>query len=110
MMFYRITRGATTGISDPYKCILVGLMNMSDGMRFWPPIVLTDITQFVLTHGDVALTNEMLKDQKVGNAYEYFFKWVVAGGIFLKDKVEHQQQQLYFIFNLSKAFTITETE
>jgi hypothetical protein len=31
-----------------------------------------DITQFLLAHGDVALTNDMLKDYKVGKAYEYF--------------------------------------
>jgi hypothetical protein len=39
-----------------------------DGMQFWPPIFLTDITQFLLAHGDVALTNDMLKDYKVGKA------------------------------------------
>jgi hypothetical protein len=33
------------------------------------------------------------------------FKWVVAGGIFLKDEVE-QQQHVYF---KSKVFTITDT-
>jgi hypothetical protein len=48
----------------PFKCFLVGLMNMN-GMRFWPPIFLTDITQFLLAHGDAALTNDMLKDYKV---------------------------------------------
>jgi hypothetical protein len=26
----------------------------------------------LLAHGDVALTNDMLKDYKVGKAYEYF--------------------------------------
>jgi hypothetical protein len=41
-------------------------------MQFWPPNFLTDITQFLLAHGDVALTNDMLKDYKVGKAYEYF--------------------------------------
>ena len=61
-------------------------MNMV-GMQFWPPICLTDITQFLLAHGYVALTNDMMKDYKVGKVYEYF-KWVIAGGIFFKDKVE----------------------
>jgi len=54
----------------PFKCFLVGLMNMN-GMRFWPPIFLTDITQFLLAHGDAALTNDMLKDYKVDKVYEY---------------------------------------
>ena len=90
MVFYKITRGAT-GISDPLQMIS-GRLDEHDGMRFWPPIVLTDITQFLLAHGDVALTNDMLKDYKVGKVYEYFFKWVVAGGIFLKDKGEQQQE------------------
>jgi hypothetical protein len=45
---------------------------MSHGMQFWPPNFLTDITQFLLAHGDVALTNDMLKDYKVGKDYEYF--------------------------------------
>jgi hypothetical protein len=30
------------------------------------------ITQFLLAHGEIALTNDMLKDYKVGKAYEYF--------------------------------------
>lgn len=42
--------------------------------------VLTVITQFMLAHGDVALTNAMLKDYNVGNTYEYWFK---LEGIFL---------------------------
>ena len=44
-----------------FKCILVGLMNMIDGMQFWTP----DIKQFLLAHGYVALTNDMLKAYKV---------------------------------------------
>jgi hypothetical protein len=32
----------------------------------------------LLAHGDVALTNDMLKDYKVGKAYEYFSSGVVA--------------------------------
>jgi hypothetical protein len=39
-----------------------------------------DITQFLLAHGDVALTNDMLKDYKVGKAYEYFSSgWLQEG-------------------------------
>ena len=54
------------------------------GMQFWPPNVLTDITQFLLAHGDVALTNDMLKDQKVDKAYEYFSSGWLQEGYFLK--------------------------
>ena len=50
-----------------------GRLDEHDGMRLWPRILLTDITQFLLTHGDVALTNDMLIDYKVGKIYEYFF-------------------------------------
>jgi hypothetical protein len=40
-------------------------MNMVDGMRFWTPIYyFTDIKQFLLAHGYVALTNDMLKAYK----------------------------------------------
>ena len=52
----------------------------------WPPIFLTDITQFLLAHGDVALTNDMLKDYKVGKAYEYFSSGWLQEGYFLKAK------------------------
>ena len=38
----------------------------------WPPTLLSDITQFLLLHGDIDITNSMLKDYKVGKAYEYF--------------------------------------
>jgi hypothetical protein len=40
-------------------------MNMIDGMQFWTPIFFTDIKQFLLAHGYVALTNDMLKAYKV---------------------------------------------
>jgi hypothetical protein len=36
-------------------------MKMIDGMQFWTP----DIKQFLLAHGYVALTNNMLKAYKV---------------------------------------------
>jgi len=52
----------------------------------WPPNFLTDITQFLLAHGDVALTNDMLKDYKVGKAYEYFSSGWLQEGYFLKAK------------------------
>ena len=52
----------------------------------WPPNFLTDITQFLLAHGDVALTNDMLKDYKVGKAYEYFSSGWLQEGYFLKTK------------------------
>jgi hypothetical protein len=55
-------------------------------MQFWLPIFLTDITQFLLAHGDVALTNDMLKDYKVGKAYEYFSSGWLQEGYFLKTK------------------------
>jgi hypothetical protein len=54
------------GITDPLQ-IYSGWLDEHEhdhGMQFWPPNVLTDITQFLLAHGDVALTNDMLKDQK----------------------------------------------
>jgi hypothetical protein len=78
-------------------------MNMIYGMQFWTPICFTDITQFLLAHGYVALTIDMLKAYKVAQVW-IFFKWVVAGGIFLKDEVE--QQLVYF---KNKVFTITDT-
>ena len=54
-------------------------------MQFWPPNLLTDITQFLLAHGDVALANDMLKDYKVGKAYEYFSSGWLQEEYFLKD-------------------------
>jgi hypothetical protein len=41
------------------------MMNMIDGMQFWTSNCFTDIKQFLLAHGYVALTNDMLKAYKV---------------------------------------------
>jgi hypothetical protein len=41
--------------------------NMIDGMQFWTPILFTDKKQFLLAHGYVALTNDMLKAYKVAS-------------------------------------------
>jgi hypothetical protein len=54
--------------------------------NIYPPNFLIDITQFLLAHGDVALTNDMLKDYKVGKAYEYFSSGWLQEGYFLKAK------------------------
>jgi hypothetical protein len=62
----------------------------------------------LLAHGDVALTNDMLKDYEVGKVYEYFLSVWLQEAYFLKT-VEQQQQLVYFIFK-NKVFTITETE
>jgi hypothetical protein len=59
----------------------------------------------MLAHGYVALTNDMLKANKVAQVLIFLSGWVVAGGIFLKDEVE-QQQLVYF---KNKVFTITGT-
>jgi hypothetical protein len=37
---------------------------LDEHMRFSPPILLTDMTQFMSAHGDVALSNNMLNDYK----------------------------------------------
>ena len=50
------------GISDPLQIYSGWLDEHDHGMQFWPPISLTDIMQFLLAHGDVALTNDILKD------------------------------------------------
>ena len=48
-----------------------------------------EITQFLLAHGDVGLTNAMLKDYNVGNAYVYFFfSWGLLEAYILKTKSE----------------------
>ena len=74
----------------PFKCFLVGLMNMN-GMRFWPPIFLTDITQFLLAHGDAALTNDMLKDYKVDKVYEYCLSGWLQEAYLLKTKANNNK-------------------
>ena len=51
-----------------FKCILVGLINMIDGTfvcNFGHQFFFTDIKQFLLAHGYVTLTNDMLKAYKV---------------------------------------------
>ncbi|XP_062566108.1 uncharacterized protein LOC134228463 [Saccostrea cucullata] len=59
------------GIQDPLKTY-EGWMDEKSAIDKWPPTFLSDITQFLLNHGDVSLTNSLLKDYKVGKAYEYF--------------------------------------
>jgi hypothetical protein len=61
----------------------------------------------MLAHGDVALSNNMLNDYKVGKVYEYFLSGWLQEVYFLK--TVEQQQLVYFIFK-NKVFTITETE
>ena len=101
MVFYRITRGATTGISDPLQ-MFSGRLDEHDGMRFWPPILLTDITQFLLAHGDVALTNDMLKNYKVGKVYEYFLSGWLQEAYFLKTK-SNNNKNLHNLFLRAKC-------
>jgi hypothetical protein len=63
----------------PFKCILVGLINMIDSMRFWTPIFFfffTDIKHFLLAHGYVALTNDMLKTYKVAQVWIFLSGWL----------------------------------
>jgi hypothetical protein len=75
------------GITDPLQ-IYSGWLDEHDhdmvcsfGHQFvW------DIAQFLLAHGDVALTNDMLKDYKVGKAFEYFSSGWLQEGYFLKTK------------------------
>jgi hypothetical protein len=74
------------GISDPLQIYSGWIDEHDHGMQLWPPIFLTDIMQFLLAHGDVALTNVMLKDYKVGKAYEYFSSGWLQEGYFLKTK------------------------
>ena len=48
-----------------------------DGMRFWTSIFfLTDITQFLLAHAYVALTNDMLKAYKVAQVCIFLSGWL----------------------------------
>ena len=87
-----------------FKCILVGLMNMIDGMQFWTPFL-------YYTHKTVLLSpwsgciDKWHAKSLYGCTGLNIFKWVVAGGIFPKDEVE-QQQLMYFKNNV---FTITDT-
>jgi hypothetical protein len=62
-----------------------------NGMRFWPPIFLTDITQFLLAHGDAALTNDMLKDYQVDKVYEYCLSGWLQEAYFLKTKANNNK-------------------
>ena len=74
------------GITDPLEIYSVWLDEHDHCMQFGHQNFLTDITQFLLAHGDVALTNDMLKDYKVGKAYEYFSSGWLQEGYFLKAK------------------------
>ena len=52
-------------LQDPMSDRNFFLSATLDGMQFWTPIFFTDIKQFLLAHGYVALTNDMLKVYKV---------------------------------------------
>ena len=63
----------------------------------------TDIKQFLLAHGYIALTNDMLKAYKVAQVWIFLSGWLQEA--YFLTKVE-QQQLVYF---KNKVFTITDT-
>jgi hypothetical protein len=85
MVFYKITRGAT-GISDPLQMIS-GRLDEHDGMRFWPPIFLTDITQFLLAHGDVALTNDMPHHPELSQILDFPTTKLINNSVYLITRI-----------------------
>jgi hypothetical protein len=86
-----------------FKCILVGLMNMIDGMQFWTPILFYRHKTVLVSPWLYCIDKWHAKSLQ-GCPGLNIFKWVVAGGIFHKDEVE--QQLMYF---KNKVFTITDT-
>jgi hypothetical protein len=90
----------------PFKCILEGLMNMIDGMRFWTPIFF-HMHNTVFVSPWLCCIDKWHAESLLGCPGLNIFKWVVAGGIFLKDEDEVEQQQLVYFKN--KVFTITDT-
>lgn len=58
-------------ILDPMK-LYEGWQDEKTSIAGWPPTFLTEITRFFVSHGDINLTNDLLKDYKVGKAYEYY--------------------------------------
>ena len=61
----------SANIPDPLK-LFDGWLEEKSAISKWPPTFLSDITSFLLNHGDVSSVNEVLKNYKVGKAYEYF--------------------------------------
>ena len=49
-----------------------GWLGEKDGMSMWPPVFLSDITNYFIAHGDVGTIDQSLKDAKIGKAFEYF--------------------------------------
>ncbi|XP_069105906.1 uncharacterized protein, partial [Argopecten irradians] len=58
-------------ITDPFK-ISSGWFGEHDGMRYWPPVFLSDITRFFIQTTDDPKTETFLGSYKTGRSYEYF--------------------------------------
>jgi hypothetical protein len=89
-----------------FKCILVGLMDMIDGMQFWTPIVFYR-HKTVLVSPWLCCIDKWHAESLEGCPGLNIFKWVVAGGTFPFPKDEVEQQQLVYFKN--KVITITDT-
>jgi hypothetical protein len=87
----------------PFRFILVGLINMimvcSLAIKFFD----RHNAVLVIAHGDVALTNDMLKGYKVGKAYEYFSSGWLQEGYFLKATGKSNNNNLCILFLRTKC-------
>ncbi|KAJ8301895.1 hypothetical protein KUTeg_020882 [Tegillarca granosa] len=59
------------GIPDPLQ-LFDGWEDEKAGISKRPPTFLSDIPTYFLSNGDMAHVNSVLKDYKLGKAYEYF--------------------------------------
>ena len=60
-----------TTIPDPFK-LCEGWSSEKDGISSWPPVYLSDITEFFIRKCPDTTTRHFLNEYKVGKAYEYF--------------------------------------
>ncbi|XP_071179560.1 uncharacterized protein [Mytilus edulis] len=58
-------------IPDPLT-LHSGWFDEKSGISKWPPTFLSDISTYLIDHGDIASLSQVLKDYKVGKSYEYF--------------------------------------
>lgn len=60
-----------TVIPDPLK-LSTGWHGEADGVKLWPPVYISDVSNYFFASKDTLSSSKYLNEYKIGKAYEYF--------------------------------------
>ena len=87
-----------TVIPDPLK-LSTGWHGEADGIKLWPPVYISDVSNYFLAYKDTFSSSKYLNEYKIGNVYEYFssdwLKEVFYHPISPASKILLTESQLY---------------